>query len=88
MVTVCAFRATTGYGISQGLPSRIVPLLTYPLLYPQPIQDVTSDSVACNGPPNDPLTSSSDVITVQAGSTIQGFWRHAEGDVIDPSHKV
>nr|QDV60868.1 LPMO9D [Malbranchea cinnamomea] len=54
--------------------------------YNGPITDVTSNSVACNGPPN-PTTPSSEIIMVRAGSTIQGKWRHTETDVIDPSHK-
>ncbi|PGH27876.1 hypothetical protein AJ80_00426 [Polytolypa hystricis UAMH7299] len=54
--------------------------------YNGPIQDVNSDSIACNGPPN-PTTPSSEVITVNAGSTVQGKWRHSDGMVIDASHK-
>jgi len=62
--------------------------------YDGPIQDVTSDYLACNGGAN-PTTPSSNVITVAAGSTVQATWRHtltstAANDptyVIDPSHK-
>jgi len=62
--------------------------------YDGPIQDVTSDDLACNGGP-DPTTASSDIINVVAGSTVQATWRHtltstAANDatyVIDPSHK-
>jgi len=62
--------------------------------YDGPIQDVTSDYLACNGGSN-PTTPSSDIITVAAGSTVQATWRHtltstAANDatyVIDPSHK-
>lgn len=58
--------------------------------YDGPIQDVTSNSLACNGPPNDPA-SASNVITVQAGSTVNAIWRHTltsgSDDVMDASHK-
>jgi len=62
--------------------------------YDGPIQDVTSDDLACNGGPN-PTTPSSAIINVVAGSTVQATWRHtltstAANDatyVIDPSHK-
>lgn len=58
--------------------------------YDGPIQDVTSNSLACNGPPNDP-SSASNVITVQAGSTVNAIWRHTltsgADDVMDASHK-
>ncbi|KAK2613595.1 hypothetical protein N8I77_000500 [Diaporthe amygdali] len=57
--------------------------------YDGPIQDVTSNSLACNGPPNDPA-SASNVITVQAGSTVNAIWRHTltsgSDDVMDSSH--
>ncbi|KAK6839904.1 hypothetical protein PG987_005770 [Apiospora arundinis] len=58
--------------------------------YDGPIQDVTSDSVACNGPPN-PTTPSDKIIDVQAGSTVTAVWRHTltsgPEDVMDASHK-
>jgi len=62
--------------------------------YDGPIQDVTSDDLACNGGPN-PTTPSSDIIDVVAGSTVQATWRHTltstEANdptyVLDPSHK-
>ncbi|KAF2232735.1 lytic polysaccharide monooxygenase [Viridothelium virens] len=58
--------------------------------YDGPIQDVTSDDIACNGGPN-PTTPSSAMITVAAGSTADLTWRHTltsdATDVIDPSHK-
>lgn len=41
----------------------------------QPIQDVTSQYIACNGGPN-PVTASPNVITVTAGSTVRAVWRH------------
>ncbi|KAK2807769.1 hypothetical protein FQN50_005311 [Emmonsiellopsis sp. PD_5] len=51
---------------------------------------VTSDDVVCNGGPN-PTTPSSDIIPIEAGSTIQATWRHTltsgPEDVIDASHK-
>ncbi|KAF2651521.1 lytic polysaccharide monooxygenase [Lophiostoma macrostomum CBS 122681] len=56
----------------------------------QPITEVTSNDIACNGGPN-PTTATSKVITVQAGSTAKLTWRHSltsgSGDVIDASHK-
>lgn len=58
---------------------------------PQPITDVTSNYIACNGGPN-PTTATSKVINVAAGSTVQATWRHTltsgSDDVVDPSHKV
>jgi cellulase len=62
--------------------------------YDGPINDVTTNDVACNGGPN-PTTPSSNVINVKAGDTVQATWRHtltstAANDatyVIDPSHK-
>lgn len=58
--------------------------------YDGPIQDVTSNDIACNGGPN-PTTPSSNIITVAAGSTAKLTWRHTltsdATDVIDSSHK-
>jgi len=58
--------------------------------YDGPIQDVTSNYIACNGGPN-PTTATDTVINVAAGSTVQATWRHTltsgSDDVIDPSHK-
>lgn len=58
--------------------------------YDGPIQDVTTDYVACNGGPN-PTTPSTNIINVKAGDTVQAVWRHTltsdATDVIDPSHK-
>ncbi|KAK4118186.1 lytic polysaccharide monooxygenase [Parathielavia appendiculata] len=61
--------------------------------YNGPIEDVTSNSIACNGPPN-PTTPTSKVITVQAGQTVNAIWRYmlsttgsAPNDVMDSSHK-
>ncbi|KAK7701667.1 hypothetical protein SLS64_010115 [Diaporthe eres] len=61
--------------------------------YNGPIEDVTSNSIACNGPPN-PTTPTSKVITVQAGSTVTAVWRYmlsttgsGPADVMDISHK-
>ncbi|RFU34529.1 lytic polysaccharide monooxygenase, partial [Scytalidium lignicola] len=74
---------------------------TYPISYAiadpsydGPIQDVTTNYIACNGGPN-PTTRDKNIITVQAGDTVQAVWRHtltstAANDptyVIDPSHK-
>lgn len=56
----------------------------------QPITDVTSNDIVCNGGPN-PTTKTSTVITVQAGSSATLTWRHTltsgPSDVIDASHK-
>jgi len=62
--------------------------------YDGPINDVTTQYVACNGGPN-PTTNDGNIIDVVAGSTVQAIWRHtltstaANDDiyVIDPSHK-
>lgn len=56
----------------------------------QPITEVTSNDIVCNGGPN-PTKATSKVITVQAGSSAKLTWRHTltsgGGDVIDASHK-
>ncbi|KAM0722084.1 hypothetical protein Q7P37_003010 [Cladosporium fusiforme] len=59
--------------------------------------DVTSNSMACNGAPVTGFTSSSEVISVKAGSTVTGTWLHdlgatgpdeySDNKVIDSSHK-
>ncbi|TQN66343.1 putative endo-beta-1,4-glucanase D [Colletotrichum shisoi] len=61
--------------------------------YNGPIEDVTSNSLACNGPPN-PTSPTSKVITVQAGQNVTAIWRYmlsttgsAPADVMDSSHK-
>jgi hypothetical protein len=58
--------------------------------YDGPITDVTSNSLACNGPPN-PTTPSNATIAVTAGSTVNAIWRHTltsgADDVLDASHK-
>ncbi|KAK1753295.1 glycoside hydrolase [Echria macrotheca] len=61
--------------------------------YNGPIEDVTSNSVACNGSPN-PTSPSSKVITVQAGQNVTAIWRYmlsttgsSPNDVMDSSHK-
>ncbi|KAJ9143226.1 Carbohydrate-binding module family 1 protein [Coniochaeta hoffmannii] len=58
--------------------------------YDGPIQDVTSNDLACNGGPN-PTMPSDKIITVTAGSTVQAVWRHTltsgADDVMDASHK-
>lgn len=60
--------------------------------YNGPIEDVTSDSMACNGAPN-PTTPSDLVIDVEAGSTVTALWRYmlsttgtAPADIMDISH--
>jgi hypothetical protein len=40
------------------------------------IDDVTSDSLACNGAPNTGFASSSAKLSVQAGETVSGAWLH------------
>jgi cellulase len=56
----------------------------------QPITDVTSNDIVCNGGPN-PTAKTNTVITVQAGSQATLTWRHTltsgPSDVIDSSHK-
>ncbi|PKS06305.1 hypothetical protein jhhlp_007053 [Lomentospora prolificans] len=61
--------------------------------YNGPIEDVTSSSIACNGPPN-PTTPTNTVINVQAGQNVTAVWRYmlsstgsAPNDVMDSSHK-
>jgi cellulase len=61
--------------------------------YNGPIEDVTSNSLACNGAPN-PTTPSSKVITVQAGQDVTAVWRYmlsttgsAPNDIMDSTHK-
>ncbi|KAF6823856.1 glycosyl hydrolase family 61 protein [Colletotrichum plurivorum] len=58
--------------------------------YDGPQTDVTSQYIACNGPPN-PTKPTDKVITVTAGSTVTAVWRHTltsgPGDVMDASHK-
>jgi len=59
--------------------------------YDGPVTDVSSDSIACNGPPN-PTVKSDKVIQVKAGTPVTAVWRHTQtsgpGDVMDASHKV
>ncbi|EMD89537.1 glycoside hydrolase family 61 protein [Bipolaris maydis ATCC 48331] len=59
--------------------------------YDGPISDVTTNSIACNGPPNDVPAKTNTVITVQAGSKATLTWRHTltsgPNDVVDASHK-
>ncbi|KAJ0166710.1 putative endo-beta-1,4-glucanase D [Colletotrichum tanaceti] len=61
--------------------------------YNGPIEDVTSNSLACNGAPN-PTAPTSKVITVQAGQNVTAVWRYmlsttgsGPADVMDSSHK-
>ncbi|KAH6666550.1 endoglucanase II [Plectosphaerella plurivora] len=61
--------------------------------YNGPIEDVTSNSMACNGPPN-PTSPTSNIITVQAGSEVNAIWRYmlsttgtAPADIMDSTHK-
>ncbi|KAK4909040.1 hypothetical protein LTR49_022139 [Elasticomyces elasticus] len=59
--------------------------------------DASSESMACNGAPVGYFTSSSEVISVNAGDTVTGSWLHtlsstgadsaADNKVIDSSHK-
>ncbi|SPO02181.1 related to cel1 protein precursor [Cephalotrichum gorgonifer] len=70
----------TNHGVSNGVRTPT---------YDGPITDVSSSSLACNGPPN-PTTPTSTVIDVRAGSTVTAIWRHTldsgPGNVMDPSH--
>jgi hypothetical protein len=61
--------------------------------YNGPIEDVTSNSMACNGNPN-PTSSTSTIIDVQAGSEVTAVWRYmlsttgtAPNDIMDSTHK-
>lgn len=61
--------------------------------YNGPIEDVTSNSLACNGAPN-PTTPTSTIINVNAGDTVSAIWRYmlsstgsAPNDVMDSTHK-
>ncbi|ROT37052.1 glycoside hydrolase family 61 protein [Sodiomyces alkalinus F11] len=61
--------------------------------YNGPIEDVNSNSMACNGPPN-PTTPTDRIITVQAGQTVYAIWRYmlsttgtSPADIMDSSHK-
>ncbi|KAJ4292982.1 hypothetical protein N0V88_005646 [Collariella sp. IMI 366227] len=58
--------------------------------YDGPINDVSSNDLACNGGPN-PTTPSDKIITVTAGTTVKAIWRHTlesgPNDVMDASHK-
>lgn len=61
--------------------------------YNGPIEDVSSNSMACNGNPN-PTSSTSKIIDVQAGSEVTALWRYmlsttgtAPNDVMDSTHK-
>ena len=61
--------------------------------YNGPIEDVTSNSMACNGPPN-PTSPTSTIITVQAGQEVTALWRYmlsttgtAPNDIMDSTHK-
>ncbi|KAK3994810.1 glycoside hydrolase [Cladorrhinum sp. PSN332] len=61
--------------------------------YNGPVEDVTSNSLACNGPPN-PTSPTSTVITVQAGQDVTAIWRYmlsttgsAPNDIMDSTHK-
>ncbi|RYP71768.1 hypothetical protein DL771_004580 [Monosporascus sp. 5C6A] len=57
--------------------------------YDGPISDVSSNSLACNGPPNDQPKTTDAVLDVTAGSTVTALWRHALNsgfeDVMDRS---
>lgn len=61
------------------------------LSYDGPIQDVTSDSLACNGAPNGTPTPTNTILNVTAGATVHAVWRHTltsgANDVMDASHK-
>lgn len=61
--------------------------------YNGPIEDATSNSMACNGPPN-PTSPTSTIITVQAGQDVTAIWRYmlsttgtAPNDIMDSTHK-
>jgi cellulase len=79
MTQIVAGGVEYGVGVGIRVPS-----------YDGPIQDVTSNDVACNGGPN-PTTPTDKVIEVKAGETVKTYWRHTltstSSDVVDPSHK-
>jgi len=58
--------------------------------YDGPITNVASNDLACNGGSN-PTKSTSEIVTVQAGSTVKAIWRHTltadKTNIMDPSHK-
>jgi hypothetical protein len=58
--------------------------------YDGPQTDVSSNSIACNGPPN-PTTPTDKTITVTAGSQVTAIWRHTltsgPNNIMDASHK-
>ncbi|KAK3904856.1 glycosyl hydrolase family 61-domain-containing protein [Staphylotrichum tortipilum] len=74
-------------GVNQGIGQGVrIPS------YNGPIDDVTSDSMACNGAPN-PTTPTSKVITVNAGDTVTAVWKYmlsttgtAPNDIMDSTH--
>ncbi|KAF2438806.1 lytic polysaccharide monooxygenase [Karstenula rhodostoma CBS 690.94] len=75
-------------GVRLPTPSHYLPT---PTNAPQPIQDVSSTAIACNGGPNGAVQQTPTVITLQAGSSAKLTWRHTltsgSNDVIDASHK-
>ncbi|KAM0283390.1 hypothetical protein ACHAQH_002513 [Verticillium albo-atrum] len=71
-----------GQGVGVRIPS-----------YNGPIEDVTSNSMACNGAPN-PTSPTSVIHTVQAGQDITALWRYmlsttgtGPADIMDSTHK-
>ncbi|KFA51949.1 hypothetical protein S40293_07046 [Stachybotrys chartarum IBT 40293] len=61
--------------------------------YNGPIEDVTSNSMACNGAPN-PTRSTPTIIDVRAGDSISAVWRYmlsttgtSPNDIMDITHK-
>lgn len=49
----------------------------------QPIQDVNSQAMACNGSPNYGFKTPTDVIDVQAGQTVSAAWLHTLTSTFD-----
>jgi hypothetical protein len=71
-----------GQGVGVRIPS-----------YNGPIEDVSSNSMACNGNPN-PTSSSPTIIDVRAGDEVTAVWRYmltttgtAPNDIMDSTHK-
>ncbi|PNH41928.1 hypothetical protein VD0002_g5824, partial [Verticillium dahliae] len=71
-----------GQGVGVRIPS-----------YNGPIEDVTSNSMACNGAPN-PTSPTSVIHTVQAGQDVTALWRYmlsttgtGPADIMDSTHK-
>lgn len=91
-ILACASAATAHTIFTQLQAGGVTNPVSYGIRDPSydgPIQDVTSNGLACNGGPN-PTTPSDKIITVTAGSEVKAIWRHTltsgADDVMDASH--